>query len=722
MGIAIESLQTKGPEKIGIDFDGTGVKRQAPARWATAVKELFAKVALSGAALEPIPDMDHTPTAILPRGLKERLSLRLQGSRHAISGVPELLAAKISKGIPVYIISGRDATLIWDQTTRKQADREGIPYLDVLLKPVSPKKGNRGDKRIKISGIDSKAHGIKALGITKFFEDNRKTAVRLAERFPDVEITYIDYGAHIGSRILEKLPNIKVIPAAEWERRRGGEPQLGISATRNSRIRERTSHITTGFAGVVDRTIPGLSPTHLNILGVAMVAAGSALAIRRRGFLSTVLIVAGSCLDAVDGPLARTKAKKDPKSVDFKRGQIYDAIGDRAQEVSGAICRGISAHKRGDKLGELFAFITAVTSTLPSITRAYAETLGKAVPESGKGVLGLIGTRVGRAAGGILATTFPEIKGVRTQAQIDALMSLSNIKTTIDRLGAAKNAEITLPSEIREDAKNRLKALGAFGALAIGASLFTYWRLNRQQLQEKPLLSDHEYEVILRMVEQYCRKHDLDHRFVGGTLTDSIGPQTKFNIDVQSKEVTLINPEPLNPTRPDKTVKDIDLVVFTPDETRFKRAREAFEDWRKRYIAQGISIPFISIEAAKHPDWSRRNPLTQFVTSFEKDQDGQPQLVFGSTKQAIDPESLEPWKVNLGNGLRITTLNPVAHALCYALRVPSGVKKKDKAIIGDRESCYGQFNKMGLVGRLAAETRKAGQEQGLDYHGRHKGW
>lgn len=254
----------------------------------------------------------------------------------------------------------------------------------------------------------------------------------------------------------------------------------GISETRSSTIRRKTAHITQGLAEVIDKTVPNLSPTHLNILGALLVVGGAVAAVKGKRRLAFTLSSIGSGLDAVDGPLARTKAQKDPNSVNFGKGQIYDALSDRIQEGSGALGRGISAHHRRDKVGELAAFATAITSTLPSIARAAAEVLGKPVPESGKGILGLVGTRVGRAISGIIATTFPEAKGVPLQPAIDTLMSVSNIKTTIDRLKAARKNETTLPLETRAEAKDRLKVLGVFGVLATGASLFTYWRLNRK--------------------------------------------------------------------------------------------------------------------------------------------------------------------------------------------------------------------------------------------------
>lgn len=502
------------------------------------------------------------------------------------------------------------------------------------------------------------------------------------------------------------------------------EQALGISETRNSNIRRKTAHLTTRLAEAADEYIPGITPTHVNILGALFVIGGSVAAIKGKQRLAFTLSTVGSLMDALDGPLARTKAKKDPNSVDFKKGQIYDALSDRTQELSGALGRAVRAHQKGDWLGETLAFATAVTSSWTSIARSYAEIQGKRVPESGKGLLGKVGTRVGKAVASIAATSVPEIKGMPVQPPIDALITVSNFKTTINRLEAIRNNEVTLSPETREEAKDRLKALGVFGILATGATLFTYWRLHRQEVQESPreLRGSNNFMQVIYDIEQYCQDNELDHRFVGGTLTDFIGPQTDYLIDPKRKKVTLINPKEPSLMRSDDTVKDVDLVIFTPDREKFERAKAVFEDWEVKAKEGGRFFPFISVEAARHPDWPKRNKLKQFVSAFEYDEEGKPHLVFGSTNRTINQDSLETWTVDTGNGVEITTFHPLGHVLCYALRVPSGVKRKDKTILGSKEAGCGNFNKMGLLGRFAVKTVEAGRETGLDGREPFKEW
>jgi len=283
----------------------------------------------------------------------------------------------------------------------------------------------------------------------------------------------------------------------------------------------------------------------------------------------------------------------------------------------------------------------------------------------------------------------------------------------VDRLKTAfKPGKVSLSSETKKDAKTRLKVLGTFGALALGASFFTYWRLNRRELQEKPeVQQDTDLMYVIGNVDQYCRAGGLDHRFVGGTITDFIGPQTQFDIDVHNKTVTLINPNKPALKRPDETVKDIDMVVFTADRLKFLDAGWKFAQWAAMAKAEGRSFPRISIEAARYPDWQKRNKWKQFVTAWEVDKNDVPHLAFGDVDQALNPASIEPWTVDLGNGVRITTFNPVAHALCYSLRVPSGIKRKDREEIG-KDANGKPFSKISLIERLACQTIEQGLRMG----------
>ncbi len=113
------------------------------------------------------------------------------------------------------------------------------------------------------------------------------------------------------------------------------------------------------------------------------------------------------------------------------------------------------------------------------------------------------------------------------------------------------------------------------------------------------------------------------------------------------------------------------------------------------------------------------NHFKQFVTAFETDTQKMPHLAFGVIDRAITPASIAPWKVDLGYGVQITTFNPVAHTLCYFLRVPSGLKKKDKEPFSDGTRSY---SKISLLEGLALQTIDEGMLEGVDYADMHKEW
>lgn len=258
----------------------------------------------------------------------------------------------------------------------------------------------------------------------------------------------------------------------------------GVSETRNSGIRRKTDPVTATIAEAIDNHASIVSPTMLNILGAVFVIGSAIATAKGRDRLACELHTTGSLMDSIDGPLARVKDARNPGSVDFKAGQLYDALSDRTQETSAALGRAVRAYQKGDRVGEALAFATALTSPWTSLSRAYAEIKGISVPESGKGLLGKVGTRVGKAAASIVATTFHEIKGVPVQSPIDALITASNLKTTFDRVQDARNNEPTLSMETSKDAKNRLAALGAFAAVSLAATAFTFWKLHKPTRQE----------------------------------------------------------------------------------------------------------------------------------------------------------------------------------------------------------------------------------------------
>lgn len=260
--------------------------------------------------------------------------------------------------------------------------------------------------------------------------------------------------------------------------------------TRNSPIRELTAGTVHSITEEIHKVFPGLHPDHLNIIGAVSVGIGSVLATHRREgesarnkrltLLSLGLIAAGSLTDAFDGTLARFLANEG-KEINFTTGQVKDAASDRGQELAMSLSRAVSAHQRGNTLGEIMAFMAAVTNTLPSYVRSLAESQGKAVRETGKNWQGFIGTRIGRAVTGILATLFPEVKGIPVQTIADAITVSANVRTTLDRWSIVTNKDTvpTLPEITKKEAQLRRQALGLCALGAGGAAILTCVYLHR---------------------------------------------------------------------------------------------------------------------------------------------------------------------------------------------------------------------------------------------------
>lgn len=229
--------------------------------------------------------------------------------------------------------------------------------------------------------------------------------------------------------------------------------------------------------------------------------------------------------------------------------------------------------------------------------------------------------------------------------------------------------------------------------------------------------SDYYIGTILEM-ERIFKEAGLDHRFVGGTFTDLLSPQTTSAIDVEKRTVSLINsPRPV-PRRKDGTTKDIDIVCFGGEKELIERVEEVYRIQMKKERAKGKPFSYVSLEYANRADWTPRKRHRQFVTTFDIDENNVLSLNFRSINQSISWESVEPWTVNVGEKGSITVLNPYAHALCYALRVPSGVKKKDKetetvTLENDRLKAY---NKMFLIMSLAKRVSEVDLRSGIKYN------
>lgn len=239
----------------------------------------------------------------------------------------------------------------------------------------------------------------------------------------------------------------------------------------NSQLRKIVSNPISKIARMVIR-VPGLDANHVTVVGTGIVLASAALDISneakqspsglRKG-LAAFGFILGSSLDMLDGAVAREQKRRGDKR-NPSIGAIVDATADRVQETGLAAVRMIEAAQRKSTIGLWAATLAGVSNLIPSLVRAIAESQGKIVPESGKGAIGILGTRAGRVATAAVATFFPE-----TQVALDAVSSAANIVTTTQRARIVLDPSVSrsLSGEKSAEARKRLTALGIFAAVAI---------------------------------------------------------------------------------------------------------------------------------------------------------------------------------------------------------------------------------------------------------------
>ncbi len=212
----------------------------------------------------------------------------------------------------------------------------------------------------------------------------------------------------------------------------------------------------------------------------------------------------------------------------------------------------------------------------------------------------------------------------------------------------------------------------------------------------------------IQQIENYCNEYDIPHRFVGGvSYAGLLNPETTYNLDLPAKTIQFSNHNPLELIRADGSVKDIDMIIFTPDEKKVIGLHTFVAGLRKQALEANDLFPDVSIEATIYPSLGTRNALLQFVTALEVDTnatfgDGNIYFAFDDLKQTISWKSLEGWTIYLQNGTHYTVRNPIADYLAYHFRSPSGLKPKDK-------------EKVLRLKQLADEVMELGKEQGIEY-------
>jgi len=233
--------------------------------------------------------------------------------------------------------------------------------------------------------------------------------------------------------------------------------------------------------------------------------------------------------------------------------------------------------------------------------------------------------------------------------------------------------------------------------------------------------ANRDYLGHIETMQDICDYSEANHRFVGGTLTDFLNPRTRAEFDFDRNIVYLSDCTTPQMYRSDGTEKDADLISFCEDPLRFKRVKRELEDLEESFEHRKLPFPHVSIEPTRFPTFAPANKALQLTSGFEVDKNGDLFLTFDRIRQKTDWDTVEPWDVILTgeNGVFFTTLNPFAHALRYLMRVPSGMKKKDRDI---KEQDGVMFNKMSPFVKLALDFAQEAETHDIDMAELYEPW
>lgn len=256
------------------------------------------------------------------------------------------------------------------------------------------------------------------------------------------------------------------------------------SAARNSIGRKITTIPARETAKVLNKLFPWLTPNDVSLLGslglLVLVLYTAKLEknneINSQTSKKLVLWLLGStATDGLDGGLARYLKSMDIEYLDKDRfvklllmlgvldadssldiGPDFDSFLDRIQEGVTSWLGIFRAVEQGDKLWMATATLVALTNPLTSLVRAYAEKNGIEVDESGKSLFEFLGTRGGRFLTAIFKfLPTMSVGKVSIQALADGLTASANIKTTISRVKAIRDARNSSEEEAKQEVKDQ---------------------------------------------------------------------------------------------------------------------------------------------------------------------------------------------------------------------------------------------------------------------------
>lgn len=231
---------------------------------------------------------------------------------------------------------------------------------------------------------------------------------------------------------------------------------------RNGELRSFTRIPIEKVAGYLTDKFPELKANQISWGGFATVLVGSLFqassAEGENNGKAALVQLAGSAVDALDGPIARLGKGSD-------NGFLHDVSADKLSEAAIFWGHAVAAKNRGSKLGELSALAALSTCVIPALVRSGAEARGYVTEEDGGSKLSLLGTRAGRCVLGVLGTVSPEV-----QPLSDAISAASNLHASFSRINTMKNNE-NPKSELPHIGRKKLPILMGIFALTSALSV-----------------------------------------------------------------------------------------------------------------------------------------------------------------------------------------------------------------------------------------------------------
>ncbi len=485
-----------GPERVceqerrvGVDIDGSVVWREVGTRLFSHYLGFIRHSRVPSVySVDDIPVLDHTPVDTHMKCLREKIAADLHFRRTAIPGMVQIARDEIKHDRPVHYFTGRRATQQWYDLTEAQFVREGIPFTGIYMKP----KG--------VSGLESKADGIRALGITDFYEDDKATVFFLRRIFPNLRLNYIDHGDHLTEKELADNRNITVIPIRQLV------PPIDKpeeSVVRNSKLRSLTDFVDPTLESLYENKpfLRKVKAWHVTALGAAFSIAGIGIAEHQnrvgkhplwRTVLAGGLCILGATLDLLDGKWARLirskmideKAKKRDEDI----GDSVDPLGDGFVEAFQAGSSAYTAWKRRDRWGVRLALGRLATTNLPRTAKAIAGCFGIKVPETYSlknvlhGDIRPFGTSLDRKIPNYSATFVDTAGAVPVQKGMDAIVVPANVIVATERVGTLlTRGDLSLSKTDIRHAKIRTVVLGLESLVFLGAVYFIGKKLLAKQ-------------------------------------------------------------------------------------------------------------------------------------------------------------------------------------------------------------------------------------------------